>query len=209
MDTLAARSRQIGELLDEAPGTFTAGERVLRHFGRTSTRLERLSRTFAPGAKELRALAPVSNRVTGTLATTTPRFAELLRTSNRALPDIARFIERSEHVLPTAGKALSGVTDGIACVRPYAPELAGYLSTMAAAHASYDANGHYIRFGLATYPGTTPSTMTPAEMMARFPRLHYAMVRPPGINVGQPWFQPECGVTPAGLDPVRDLEAGG
>ena len=209
IDEVVARSANVDRLLAEAPGAFTSGRRVLGHLNRTSVRLERLSRAFAPGAKELRALAPTANRVTTSVATEAPQFADLLRAGVRTLPSLTAFVDRAHRDLPVAGRALSGITDAIACVRPYAPELAGYLSTTSGAHASYDATGHYIRLGLAAYPATTPSTFSPAELTAKFPGLHYAMVRPPGMNADQPWFQPQCGVTPAGLDAARDREAGG
>jgi hypothetical protein len=34
----------------------------------------------------------------------------------------------------------------------------------------------------------------------------YAEPRPPGLGAGQPWFLPQCGVTPAALDPAQDPE---
>jgi hypothetical protein len=39
--------------------------------------------------------------------------------------------------------------------------------------------------------------------------LHYAMPRPPGLNAGQPWFQPQCGAGPDALDPAKDPERQG
>lgn len=207
MDTLVARSDELGRLLKEAPGTFTEGQRVLAHLNRTSGRLELLSSEFAPGAKGMRRLAPIANRVTDSLATTAPDVAKLLRAASQSAPPLTRFLERGDAVLPTAGKALGGLTEVIGCLRPYAPEIAGYLSTTMGAHASYDAEGRYIRLGLSTYPTTIPSDQTPEEVTKQFPNLHYGMVRAPGQNVGQPWFQPQCGVTPQGLDPAADEEA--
>jgi ABC-type transporter Mla subunit MlaD len=207
MDTLVARSGDLGRLLKEAPGAFTEGQRVLAHLNRTSGRLERLSTEFAPGAKGMRRLAPIANRVTDSLADTAPDIATLLRDASRSAPPLTRFLERGDADLPTAGKALGGLTDVIGCLRPYAPEIAGYLSTTMGAHASYDADGHYIRLGLSTYPTTIPSTQTPEQVTKQFPNLNYGLVRPPGQNVDQPWFQPQCGVTPQGLDPAADEEA--
>lgn len=157
----------------------------------------------------MRALAPTADRATASLATTAPRVAGLLRGANAAAPSLTRFLAQGAADLPGAGKALAGMAPVIGCLRPYAPELAGTASTAIGANASYDASGHYIRLGLATYPATIPSPSTPEQLDSQFPNLHYAMVRPPGLNVDQPWFQPQCGVTPQGLDASADLEAGG
>jgi ABC-type transporter Mla subunit MlaD len=205
-DTLDTRSRDVGRMLDEAPGTLREGRRVLDHLDRTSDGLERLSRAFKPGAKELRELAPVAARVTDSVAVLAPRFAQLLRTGADTLPSLESFMRRGRADVPVAGRALAGITDAIACVRPYTPELAGYLTGSNGANAGYDANGHYIRLGLTTYPATVPSTMTPWQMTQSFSSVHYAMNRPPGLNVGQPWYQPQCGITPSGLNATGDRE---
>jgi hypothetical protein len=34
----------------------------------------------------------------------------------------------------------------------------------------------------------------------------YAEPRPPGLSVGQPWFQPQCGAGPNSLSPAYDPE---
>jgi virulence factor Mce-like protein len=206
VNTLLERSPQLTELLDEAPGALREGTRTLAHLNTTSGRLERLASDFAPGARSLRALAPVAGRATDLLATEAPQVARLLNSANRISPPLTRFLQRGNATLPGAGKAAGGLADLLACLRPYTPELAGYLSTTLGANASYDANGHYIRMSLATYPVTIPSNQTPAQVTSQFPNLHYGMVRPPGQNVGQPWFQPSCGITARGLNAADDPE---
>lgn len=34
----------------------------------------------------------------------------------------------------------------------------------------------------------------------------YAMPRPPGLSVGQPWFLPQCGAGPNSINPADDPE---
>jgi hypothetical protein len=48
---------------------------------------------------------------------------------------------------------------------------------------------------------------TPAQAIKMFPGTHYAFPNPPGNLAGQPWFQPQCGVTADALDPAKDHEA--
>jgi hypothetical protein len=54
-------------------------------------------------------------------------------------------------------------------------------------------------------PGTP---MTSSQIVALSSGgMHYAMPRPPGLNAGQPWYQPQCGITPDALNPSKDPEA--
>ncbi len=55
----------------------------------------------------------------------------------------------------------------------------------------------------ALIPGTAD---TPAKAMAQSPGLTYAFPRPPGMNEGHPYFLPQCGITPAALNPAADPE---
>jgi len=40
----------------------------------------------------------------------------------------------------------------------------------------------------------------------RFPGLRYAFPFPPGYLAGQPWYLPECGITPDAFDASKDPE---
>jgi phospholipid/cholesterol/gamma-HCH transport system substrate-binding protein len=98
------------------------------------------------------------------------------------------------------------------CLRPYTPELAGNLGTWTGYNQNYDRGGHYARtFPLQLNPLLLPGTpaTTPQVIAAASGGLKYAMPRPPGLNAGQPWFQPQCDVGPASLDPSKDPEVSG
>ncbi|MEA2273229.1 MAG: hypothetical protein QOI98_1937, partial [Solirubrobacteraceae bacterium] len=56
-------------------------------------------------------------------------------------------------------------------------------------------------------PGTPLNSQQVTTVMKD--RLKYAMPRPPGLNAGQPWFQPQCGAGPDSLDPSKDPEGAG
>lgn len=206
MEAFVSRAENLGELLDEAPSAMAAGERALAHLNRTSGRLERLAQTLGPGARELRRMAPVTARLMSRLTNVAPQLTALLRTGSETAPLVTKFLDRSDAVLPATGRGLAGLTPVIGCLRPYAPEFAGLLSTSQGVYGSYDARGHYIRSAVSTYPYTIPGAMSPQQMVEAFPKLKYGFPRPPGENVKQPWFQPQCGITPAGLDAAQDLE---
>jgi hypothetical protein len=100
----------------------------------------------------------------------------------------------------------------VGCLRPYAPEIAGFLSTWSGYNKNYDAGGHYARtfplmFNAALIPGTALNSLQITRTYAD--RLFYAMPRPPGLNAGQPWFQPQCGAGPESMNPSKDPEGAG
>jgi phospholipid/cholesterol/gamma-HCH transport system substrate-binding protein len=67
-------------------------------------------------------------------------------------------------------------------LRPYTPELQGFLSNWASAFSGYNANGHYARFLAQAGPASVdanPGIMPPGVTSDPYPL--------PGANVGQPW----------------------
>jgi hypothetical protein len=114
--------------------------------------------------------------------------------------------------LPQLGSMLAQLAPVLDCLRPYTPELAGNLGTWTGYNQNYDKGGHYARtFPLQLNALLAPGTLaTSAQIVAASAGgLHYAMPRPPGLNAGAPWFQPQCGAGPNSLDPSKDPEATG
>jgi hypothetical protein len=96
----------------------------------------------------------------------------------------------------------------LACMRPYTPELAGFISNWTSFLKNYDGVGHYARMRILAGPTSltsTPEIATDA-FLAAAGGTKYAMPRPPGLNAGQPRFLPQCGAGPESLDPSKDPE---
>jgi phospholipid/cholesterol/gamma-HCH transport system substrate-binding protein len=67
-------------------------------------------------------------------------------------------------------------------LRPYTPELAGWLSEWTSNGGNYDANGHFVRFYLqegATTFADNPGVLPPGTQNEPYPL--------PGANANQPW----------------------
>jgi hypothetical protein len=114
-------------------------------------------------------------------------------------------------VLPPATSAVNTFTPMFACLRPYAPDVAGFLTTWAGFTSHYDAGGHYGRaFELTVIPSLYPGTLLNSQQaIATSPGLTYAFPRPPGMNDGHPYFLPQCGITSSALNPAADPEGAG
>lgn len=225
---LAKRHAELSELVDNAAGTFDelaqhtnaqqqALDRLPRTFDESRTTLARLDRSLVgldglvgdlrPGAPALRRLAASARPALARLRTVSPLLASTLRRGTRAAPPLNRLFDAGVGTLPRGGRALAKLAPMFACLRPYGPEIAGFLSTWTGFAKNYDAQGHYARSFPLEYNATIlPGTPNSSAQVTRLSQLRYAMPRPPGLSVGQPWFQPQCGAGPDSLDPSKDPE---
>jgi virulence factor Mce-like protein len=207
---LAAHARAQQATLDRFPAALTSGQDTLRRLDTSLTGLSGLMTDLAPGAKQLRALAPTAYSATATLHQLAPLVTRTLDAGTGSVPDIGRLLKTGASFMPLLGKNLKQLAPMFGCMRPYAPELAGQWSTWLSMTGSSDTNGGYVR-GM---PVVTPppefqagSHLDSVQLTNLYKdRVFYARPRPPGLNVGQPWFIPQCDITQAALDPSKDPE---
>ena len=228
---LAARQNDLGTLVDHAAATFnvfaahTAAEQAsldqgpqalnaatstLNRLDTSLTGLQTLVTDVAPGAVELRNLAPTARDALLELAQVAPLATSTLNRGANAAPDINRLLVKGTPWLPRLGSVVGQLAPIFNCLRPYTPELGGMLGTWSGYNKNYDNGGHYARtFPLLFNPLLVPGTpLSSAQTVGlSFGGMHYAMPRPPGLNAGQPWFVPQCGVTADALNPAKDPEA--
>lgn len=208
-DTLQVLERQstaVQQTLTLAPSALLTGQRTLAHLSRTLPTLQTLVQDVAPGAVGLQSMAGPLATALRTLYAIAPQLTTTLRDGVRDAPVATMFLAHAVTSLPPISSMLGSLGPVLGCLRPYTPELAGALATTVSAYAPYDSSGHYLRTLLLSSPIEAGTTDTPAELTSTYPNLHYAFPRPPGLNVGQPWFQPQCGITHAALDPADDRE---
>jgi phospholipid/cholesterol/gamma-HCH transport system substrate-binding protein len=102
------------------------------------------SRRLAPFLHDLR---PVVSRAVPTfhdfrLLFDQPGRADDLLDALRILPGLAKL---TDNAFPQAEKTLGQSEPVLSFVRPYAPDLVGFVRSFGSASATYDANGHYAR----------------------------------------------------------------
>jgi len=168
--------------------------------------LDALVGDLRPGAARLAQLAPVVRTTTRELLEVAPIATSALRRARGSTPDVTRLLAVGTPFSGRARGLLKQSAPVIGCLRPYAPEIAGFAATWGDFNASYDATGHFARVIAGANPIANGTSSSPAQTIAANPQLRYAMPRPPGENVGQPWYQPQCGVTRDALDPANDPE---
>ena len=210
-EELAEHARAQQQSLDRAPQAFAESTSTLARFDTSLVKLDRLVGDVRPGAPALRALAGSAHDTLSALRRVSPLATSTLDRGTGAAPRLTRLFDVATPFFPTARRALETFNPMLACLRPYGPEIAGFLSTWTGQIKNYDAEGHYARsFPVTVIPALLPGTTnTPVTALEQAPGLTYAMPRPPGLNAGKPWLLPECGAGADALDASKDPEAGG
>jgi phospholipid/cholesterol/gamma-HCH transport system substrate-binding protein len=125
-----------------------------------------------------RELGPVLVDLRPTVAELKPTLAALDVLLGRT-PTLLSGVDAVVPQLGTAGQSLSPM---LSYLRPYTPELAGWLSNWGSAAANYDSNGHYLR--AFAQEGATSLNHNPGILP---PGVTQHLTRLPGEAEGQPW----------------------
>lgn len=181
-EVMASRGERLREVLQRAPGTLTRAAEVLDTVpGTVDTAsplledLEPVSRRLGPVAADLRPLLADLRPAVADLRPTLDAASELLAVTPGLLDSL-------HGTVPAANQALVGLTPTLDFLRPYSPELAGWMSNWASAMANYDANGHYVRGmvqgGVEAW-NANPGVLGPGVSQDERPL--------PGAAAGEPW----------------------
>lgn len=207
MRVFADNAGAMADSIQRLPPTLDATRPMLAHLNRSLNGLGTLVSDLRPGAARLLAVAPPLRHALRTLVSVAPLAESTLVTGARRLPAVTGFLKTARSFLPGLGGAFTRLAPMLGCVRPYTPEIAGYYSTWQG--GAYDNVGHYGVIDVIQTPVMPGTTLTSAQAVAQsHGALSYAFPRPPGLNGGQPWFLPRCGVTRNALNPNDDPEAG-
>jgi phospholipid/cholesterol/gamma-HCH transport system substrate-binding protein len=154
--------------LAEIPGVVDRADPLLKDLAPATAKLPSVARNLRP---VLLNLQPVAAQLRPTLAAA----AELLKFTPGLL-------DTAHTTVPGIDATLSYLEPVLSFLRPYTPELQGFLSNWASAFAGYNANGHFARF--LAQAGPTSVDVNPGIMPPGVTNDPYPL---PGANVGQPW----------------------
>jgi len=208
LNAVATRAGAVRVSLEQLPPTLTTSRATLGRLDRSLVGLQDLVGKLAPGTTALRRMAPAARGALRELRAVAPLASSTLRRGTNAAPALTRLLRSGTPFMDRLGPALARLAPVLGCVRPYTPELAGFLSTWIGYTKNFDAQGHYARILVEAPPVVVGTQQSSAQVVgSKGGNLHYAMPRPPGLNAGRPWLQPECGAGPDALDPSKDPEA--
>jgi ABC-type transporter Mla subunit MlaD len=208
-DTFARNSAGIRASLDQFAPTLRDTRATLKRTDTSIGVLDGLMTDLKPGVRALKPLVATAGPASRELSRLAPQATATVRTLRRAAPDISAFLADGVPFAQRLQPALAQLGDQLQCVRPYAPEIAGWASNWSSWAKGYDNTSHYGRIKVVNGPTALtsyPPIATNAFLALTGNGLSYAMPRPPGLNADQPWFIPECGYGKDALDPSKDPE---
>lgn len=207
-DAFGRRTARITQSLDRFAPMLKDVDGTLARADGSLDKVDTLMQTIRPGAQELPSLAKTAGPALVRLQDVAPVAVSTLKTVRTVSPRVATLLDTATPFMAPASKALNGLAPVVRCIRNYVPEIAGWTQTWGGFAKNYDNTSHYTRIklkeGITSANGLVPS----AEFLKAIPGTdnRYALPRPPGLNAGKPWFDPECGVTKDALDPTKDPE---
>lgn len=180
--TIAANREQLGQALADLPETLRVAQDTLDNVPGTVEQASPLLQALKPGVEQLpdvsTQLEPVLRDLRPTIAALRPTLSSL----RILLGHTPALIDGADSVLPQANQVLGDLGPALAYLRPYTPELVGWLSNWGSAAANYDANGHYLRAFIQE--GGTSLVNNPGQLP---PGVTRQLSRLPGESEGQPW----------------------
>ena len=148
---LGSDNQSLSAALRNLPPALRAGSSAFASVRPALTDLRALVRASDPVSRQL---APFFRDLQPVVSRAVPAFYDFRRTFDRPgksddlldalqlLPSLGRLTDKA---FPQAEKTLGDSAPVLSFIRPYAPDLIGFVRSFAGAAATYDANGHYAR----------------------------------------------------------------
>jgi phospholipid/cholesterol/gamma-HCH transport system substrate-binding protein len=209
LDATAREAKGVQGTLDAAPRTMIAARTTLGHADRTLKAAGRMAVRLNPGLDQVRAIATPLNSLLRRVTDIGPDARTTLATARRATSDLNPLLSELTGRMPELRSILSQANDQLKCIRPYTPDITAFASTWADFLSYRDGKDGYFRAQIQEILPLPHNVYTgnSGDLVKAFPQVRFAYPRPPGANANQPWFLPECGITPSALDPSSDPEA--
>lgn len=182
VQVIAAQRVALRQLLAELPPTLDTANVTLGKVPSTVDAVVPLLDALQPATAKLPGVAHELSPLLRDLRPTVTELRPTLTALDQLLGGTPRLFRGLSSVAPQVGSAGQTLSPMLAYLRPYTPELAGWLSNWGSAAANYDANGHYLRaFG---QEGSTSLNHNPGVLP---PGITRHRSRIPGEAEGQPW----------------------
>lgn len=209
--TLASQSTQLQQAISAAGPTALRDVSItLHHAAQVLPLVATLSRRLAPGVTQLQRDASPLNGTLHELVTVEPSAVHTLGAIERAGPTVHQFLVQARATLmPELTKVGNEAVPELDCIRPYTPDIMGLMQTWGAFWATGLNHPHIglLHSEAGLNPSVSGMPLDSSQFLAAFPQIKIAFPQPPGMAWAQPWYQPQCGVTPAAMNPARDPEA--
>jgi ABC-type transporter Mla subunit MlaD len=209
--SLGSQSAALQQVFSSAPAALRTSGRAADHLSRTLPRVAALAQRLSPGVTELGAIAAPLDSTLQELVRVEPLAAATLHTIRDSGPALESLLSSARITLmPRLGSIGKQAARQLDCLRPYTPEDVAMIQNFLGGMAADGPRNPHVRVFHALvsaypFPNTMPVDM--AQIQKVFPGLKMSYPTVPGETFGQPWYQPQCGITAKNFDPNNDPEA--
>lgn len=190
-ESVAAHQRELTEGLGELPPTLRSANANLGKVPRAVDAAQPLLRDLRPVAEQLPAVAGDLSPLLADLRPATVDLVPTLRSADSLLRYTPGLLDGAHATLPDVTKAVSGLAPALDYLRPYTPDLVGWLTNWDGVFAGYNSQGHYGHLLL-----TLSATSVHNNPGIKPPGLNFDPNTAPGSAAGQPW-------TDANREPIQ------
>lgn len=209
LDAVASRASALQTTLSDAPDSFDQIRSTLGRADRTLTLADVVTARIGPGVTQLHETVAPLHHLLRTVTDVAPDAEGTLTTAARSAPQITRMLAKATALMPAIASDTGQAVPELGCIRPYTPDIVALFTNWAGFISGTDGTDYEARILPSAIPPalTNVSSETPAQAVAAFPGLTDSFPRAPGEAAGQPWFLPQCGITPNYLTAAGDPEA--
>jgi phospholipid/cholesterol/gamma-HCH transport system substrate-binding protein len=179
---LAPTQEALREGLQETPSTLDAAKGTLDMVPAATDATVPLLKDLRPATERLPAVARKLNPLLDDLRPTLHDLNPTLRGLGDLLDHTPRFLDASHDFLPQVKDTLAGYREPIAFLRPYSPELIGFLTNWGDAFSGYDSQGHVWSAAVSPLGGSSDDESLTSGLPSGI-----VQQPAPGALVGQPW----------------------
>lgn len=141
--SMAAEQDQLQRGLGDLPGTLDSAKQTMDRVPSAVDTTAPLLRDLRPATQQL---TTVSQNLSPLLSDLRPTVAQLrptLASANTLLQSTPQLLDSAHSVVPGTTQALDQLNPAVRFLRPYTPDLMGWLSNWGASFANFDSQGHY------------------------------------------------------------------
>lgn len=182
---------------------------VLFHFPKTFKAAYELSKEIDPGLTKLDEMAQPFDATLRSLVSIEPDAVHTLSTVQQSAPVIDNLLSTARtNLFPQLKSVSSQAATELNCLRPYTPDIMNLLDGFAGFNGTLvkpKVNTLNVLLSLLPFPNTMP--INTVQLRQLFPNFTIGL-HPPGAGWNQPWYQPDCNVTPAANTAAADPENG-
>jgi phospholipid/cholesterol/gamma-HCH transport system substrate-binding protein len=185
--SVATQQQQLSDTLHELPATLRTTNDTLQAVPPAADSATDMLRDLRGATRRLPGISDDLAPVVRDLRPTVRELGPTLRALSDFLDYSPRLLDDTHTVLPEARRFVKGYDPAISFLRPYTPELVGWIQNWGKDFAAYDSQGHMWAaiVGEATTQAIdeTPTALPPTKSLGK-PK--------PGDVVNQPWNDPDA-----------------